>query len=88
VQYHVKYHVIMPFKFPFKGIKKEIEQLPHFLTIKQAADFLQVDYFTIYRLVIIGEIEATKVAGCWRIPRSSLLEYLERRHPFNWEDSF
>lgn len=79
---------VMPFNFFIKTIRKEVEQLPHFLTLKQVAHFLQVDYFTIYRLVVIGEIDATKVAGRWRVPRSSLLEYLERRHPFNWEDSF
>jgi len=78
----------MALKFCIETIRSEVNQMPHFLTIRQVANFLQVDYFTIYRLITVGEIAATKVAGCWRVPRSSLLEYLERRHPFNWEDSF
>ncbi len=73
-------------QFEIKSIREEIKQMPHFLTLKQVAEFLQVDYWTVYRLVVVGEIDATKIAGVWRIPRSAILEYLEKRHPFNWKD--
>ncbi len=68
-----------------ESIKKELEGAPNFLTIGEAAKILRVAYFTVYRLIMVGEIDATKVAGVWRIPKSALIEYLQRRHPFNTE---
>jgi excisionase family DNA binding protein len=65
--------------FDIESIKVELESLPKFLTLKQAAEILQVDYFTVYRLVIVGEIDATKVGGVWRMPKCALKEYLEKR---------
>ena len=69
-----------------ESIREEIKKMPPFLSIRQVAEFLQIDYLTVYRLVVVGEIDATKVAGVWRIPRSALLEYLEKRHPLNIGD--
>ena len=46
---------------------------------------MRVAYFTVYRLIVVGEIDATKVAGVWRIPKSALVDYLQRKHPFNTE---
>ena len=37
------------------------------LTVKQLAEYLQVDEYTIYRLAKKGKIPATKVAGQWLI---------------------
>lgn len=68
-----------------ESIKKELEGAPSFLTINEAAKILRVAYFTVYRLIMIGELDATKVAGVWRIPKSALVDYLQRKHPFNTE---
>ncbi len=68
-----------------ESIKKELEGAPSFLSIGEVSQILRVAYFTVYRLIIVGEIDATKVAGVWRIPKSALVEYLQRRHPFNTE---
>jgi len=73
-------------QYCIKTIRNEINQMPHFLTVKEVASFLRIAERTIYELVYIGEIDATKIRGAWRIPRSALLEYLEKKHPFNWED--
>ncbi len=68
-----------------KTIQKECEKLDSFLTIKEVGCLLRVDYYTIYRLIVIGELDATKVAGVWRIPKCALCDYLQKRHPFNTE---
>lgn len=72
--------------FEIETIRKEIAKGPEFYTLKEAATTLKVHYITMYRLVTIGEIDASLVAGCWRIPANALQSYLEKRHPFNMED--
>ena len=69
-----------------KEIREELNKAPAFLSIQEAASILGVGYQTLYRLVVVGEISATKVAGIWRIPRRALLEYLEARSPLNMVD--
>jgi len=69
--------------FEIESLRKSIDR--RFYTLKEVADLLRVHYMTVYRLVIVGEIDATKVAGVWRIPAESLIDYLESRHPFNFE---
>ena len=72
--------------FEIESIRKEIAKGPEFYTIQEAADILKVHYMTIYRLVNAGDIDASMVAGCWRIPSIALTNYLESRHPFNMPD--
>lgn len=49
------------------------------MTIKQAADFLQLHYQTVYEKVKNKEIPASKVGRVWRIQKKDVLEYLERQ---------
>ena len=72
--------------FEIESIRKEVAKGPEFYTIQQAADMLKVHYITIYRLIVVGEIDGSMVAGCWRIPSTALRDYLEKRHPFNMPD--
>lgn len=60
-----------------------MEKGPLFFKLKTAARILNVSYQTIWRLVHKGDIEAIKLAGCWRIPKKALIDYLERRHFLN-----
>ena len=48
------------------------------LTIDQVASFLNVDKFTIYRLVAQKKIPAFKVGSQWRFKRSLIDAWLRR----------
>jgi excisionase family DNA binding protein len=50
-----------------------------FLSIKDVAKYLGVEYKTVYRLVRKGAIPATKVGGMYRIRREDVDTYLERQ---------
>jgi len=50
-----------------------------FLSIKEAADYLRVDYKTIYRLVRAGQLPAAQIGSVYRIRREDLEEFFERR---------
>ena len=50
-----------------------------FLSIKEAADYLRVDYKTIYRLVRAGQLPAARIGSVYRIRRDDLEEFFERR---------
>lgn len=53
--------------------------MKEYLSIKEVADYLGVDYKTIYRLVQQAEIPAGKVGGVYRIPRQEVEAYYERQ---------
>jgi excisionase family DNA binding protein len=53
------------------------EARPEFLSIKDVADYLALEYKTIYRLVKRGEIPAAKIGGSYRIRRSDLEAYID-----------
>ena len=55
----------------------EIEELPAILTVKDLAKVLMVGINTTYRLLRSGEIRSIKVGRQYRIPRASILSYLE-----------
>jgi len=48
------------------------------LTVKQVAEYLQVDEHTIYRLVKKRKIPAIKVAGQWRFKKDLIDKWLEK----------
>lgn len=50
-----------------------------FLSIKDAADYLGVDYKTVYRLVRSGELPAGKIGGVYRIRQIDLEQFFERQ---------
>ena len=53
--------------------------MKEFLSIKEVAEYLGVDYKTIYRLVQQAEIPAGKVGGIYRIRRQDVDAYFERQ---------
>lgn len=53
--------------------------MSEFWSIKEVADYLGVEYKTVYRLVRRGEIPAGKVGGVYRIRRSEVDAYFERQ---------
>lgn len=50
-----------------------------FLSIKDAAEYLGVDYKTVYRLVRGGELPAGKIGGVYRIRQIDLEQFFERQ---------
>jgi len=46
-----------------------------FLTVKQAAHYLGLDFHQVYYLLTMGEIEAVKVGKSWRLVNCAVLAY-------------
>jgi len=47
------------------------------MTVKEVAEYLQLDEHTIYRMARKGEIPAYKVARQWRFKRELIEKWLE-----------
>ncbi len=50
---------------------------PTLYTVREIADTLRVHPRTAYRLIKEGRIRGIKVGSQWRVPESSLLDYIE-----------
>ncbi len=50
---------------------------PTLYTVREIADTLRIHPRTAYRLIQEGRIRGIKVGSQWRVPESSLLEYIE-----------
>lgn len=53
-----------------------LQEYPPVLTVRQAADILQVSTKTICELCRIGALAGCKIGRLWRIPRPALVEFL------------
>lgn len=49
------------------------------MTAKEAAEYLRLNYMTVYKLAQRGKIPATKVGGNWRFKKELLDEWLARQ---------
>lgn len=66
------------------------------LTLQQAADELGVHYMTAYRYVRLGQLDAVKVGGEWRVPQAALDAFRSghatstpaRNRPAPWSERF
>lgn len=58
--------------------KKESENPPQPLTVEQAAQYLQVDPKTVYRLINAKEIKAFAVGRVYRIMPADLDEFIRQ----------
>ena len=47
-------------------------------TVKDVAEYLQLDEHTIYRMARKGEIPAYKIAGKWRFKKEMIEEWLNK----------
>lgn len=48
------------------------------LTLKELRELLHIGKNTALRLVQSGEIEAFRVGNQWRVPRNSIVKYINR----------
>jgi excisionase family DNA binding protein len=53
-------------------MKKNSHSLEPLLTVEQVAEYLNVDKFTIYRLLAQKRIPAFKIGGQWRLKKEVL----------------
>ncbi len=56
-----------------------LDNMPDILSVRQLADFLQVNEQTIKRAIKAGELKAFKVSRDWRIERESVIEWLKQK---------
>jgi len=49
------------------------------MTTKEAAEYLRLNYMTVYKLAQRGKIPATKVGGNWRFKKDILDEWIARQ---------
>lgn len=54
-----------------------VYQIQHLLTPDEVARYLNVDKFTIYRLITQEKLPAFKVGGQWRFKQELIDEWLE-----------
>jgi excisionase family DNA binding protein len=59
--------------------KVRLDDLPDMLTVKQAADFLRLNFNTVKRLLGQGKLPGRKVGRQWFIDKDDLKRYLEQR---------
>ena len=50
------------------------------LTVKQVAEYLQVNERTVYRMASANKLPAFKVGGSWRFKQSELEQWIEDHH--------
>lgn len=58
-------------------MKKKESQVPEILTVKQLANYLQMDEHTIYRLAKSGKIPAMKIGAEWRFKKNLIDKWIE-----------
>lgn len=52
--------------------------MPEIMTLEQVAEFLQVSYQTVYKMVREGELRAKKVGRSYRVLRKDVIAYFEK----------
>jgi excisionase family DNA binding protein len=54
------------------GAEQRMSELKDINTLQEAADWLQMHYMTLQRMVKKGDLPAIKIAGRWKITREAL----------------
>ena len=50
------------------------------LTVKGLLDYLAIGKNTAYELLKSGEIKSFRIGRCYKVPKKSVLEYVQRRN--------
>ena len=56
------------------------------MTVREVADYLNVDEKTVYRLAKRAELPGFKVAGTWRFKREDIDAWIEKRKAASREE--
>jgi len=60
-------------------MKKKLKDSPEILTVKQLANYLQMNEHTIYRLAKSGKIPALKIGAEWRFKKNLIDKWIEEK---------
>jgi excisionase family DNA binding protein len=60
--------------------------LEKLLTVEQVAEYLNIDKFTVYRLLADKQLPAFKVGNQWRFKRKSIENWLKQRSNIGRKD--
>ncbi len=55
------------------------KQYPEVMTVKQVAEYIQIDAQSIYKMAQRDKIPCVKIAGQWRFKKSILDEWLSQK---------
>ena len=58
----------------------ELSMGDQILTVKQVAEYLQVNERTVYRMASANKLPAFKVGGSWRFRQSELEQWIKDNH--------
>ncbi|WP_457681114.1 helix-turn-helix domain-containing protein [Thermovibrio sp.] len=87
----VKLVVIRKAKWRCRSIDEQLGVLPDFLTLRQVRELLGVSDRTLRRVIAHPEarkdLGAFKCGSRWIIPKVGLIEFLQWRNFFNWEET-
>ena len=53
-----------------------LEDYPDILTVEEACEVLRVGYNAMYELLNSGKVKAYRNGRVWRIPKTSLVEFI------------
>lgn len=53
--------------------------MSEFMTVRDVAEYLNVDAKTVYRIVKRGDLPGFKVGGTWRFKKSDIDEWVEKQ---------
>jgi excisionase family DNA binding protein len=53
-----------------------LEEYPDILTVEEACEVLRVGYNAMYELLNSGKVKAYRNGRVWRIPKTSLVEFI------------
>lgn len=56
-----------------------MKEYPEVMTVKQVAEYIQIDAQSVYKMAQRGKIPCAKIAGQWRFKKSILDEWLNQK---------
>jgi excisionase family DNA binding protein len=74
--------------YSYRGRRRGLVRMPEqLLTLEQVAEYLNVDKFTVYRLLADKELPAFKVGNQWRFKRKLIENWLMKNSNLKRKDS-
>ena len=61
-------------------LDEQLRKYDDILTVKELMDFLAIGKNTAYELLKSGEIKSFRIGRCYKVPKKSVLEYVQRRN--------
>ena len=55
------------------------KEFPEVMTVKQIAEYLQIDPQSVYKMAQRNKVPCTKIAGQWRFKKSIIDEWLTKK---------